>query len=237
MIFSFLCSRPIGSCICFSLPRLFNYVAVFLFYCSGKAYIKSRFCRGVPDAKIRIYDVGRKRAGVDEFPYSCHLISGEKEQISSEALEAARITVNKYMTKTTGKEGFHLRIRKHPYQVLRINKMLTCAGADRLQTGMRGAYGKPNGLAARCLIGSKIMTIRTKESNRLHAFEAFRRATYKFPGRQNIVDSGLYGFTPYTKEVYETLQSQGRLIPSGDHAQVRRGRGRINDNSILLVKA
>lgn len=83
------------------------------------------------DAKIRIYDVGRKRADVTEFPYSCHLISGEKEQLSSEALEAARITVNKYMTKTAGKDAFHLRIRVHPFHVLRINKMLTCAGADR----------------------------------------------------------------------------------------------------------
>lgn len=83
------------------------------------------------DPKIRIFDVGRKRATVDEFPYSCHLLSGEKEQISSESLEAARITVNKYMTKTTGRDGFHLRVRKHPFHVLRINKMLTCAGADR----------------------------------------------------------------------------------------------------------
>ena len=87
------------------------------------------FC--LPDPKIRIYDVGKKRAQVDEFPVAVHLVSGEKEQLSSEALEAARIAVNKYMTKMAGKEAFHLRIRVHPFHVLRINKMLTCAGADR----------------------------------------------------------------------------------------------------------
>jgi large subunit ribosomal protein L10e len=108
-------------------------------------------------------------------------------------LEAARIAVNKYMTKTCGKEGFHLRIRVHPFHVLRINKMLTCAGADRLQTGMRGAYGKPVGLVGRVLIGSKIMTIRTKASNLVHANEALRRCKYKFPGRQNVVASNKYG--------------------------------------------
>jgi len=59
------------------------------------------------------------------------VISLEREQISSEALEAARIAANKYLLKFTGKEGFHLRVRVHPYQVLRINKMLSCAGADR----------------------------------------------------------------------------------------------------------
>ena len=30
-----------------------------------------------------------------------------------------------------------------PHHVIRINKMLSCAEADRLQTGMCGAFGKP----------------------------------------------------------------------------------------------
>merc|ERR1712117_709192 len=68
-------------------------------YCKNKPYPKSRFCRGVPDPKIRIYDIGRKRAGVDEFPCCVHLISDELEQLSGEALEAARICANKYMVK------------------------------------------------------------------------------------------------------------------------------------------
>ena len=60
-----------------------------------------------------------------------HLICLEKIQISSEALEAARITANRYLTKMCGKEGFHCRLRVRPYHVTRINKMLSCAGADR----------------------------------------------------------------------------------------------------------
>lgn len=64
-------------------------------YCKNKPYPKSRFCRGVPDAKIRIYDVGRKKADAQEFPAVVHLLSGEYEQISSEALEAARVCANK----------------------------------------------------------------------------------------------------------------------------------------------
>jgi len=83
------------------------------------------------DPKIRIYDIGRKDAAVDDFPLCVHLCSGEKEQLSSESLEAARIVVNKYMTKIVGKDNFHLRVRVHPYHVIRINKMLSCAGADR----------------------------------------------------------------------------------------------------------
>lgn len=49
----------------------------------------------MPDPKIRIFDLGRKKAGVDDFPLCVHLVSNEYEQVSSEALEAARICANK----------------------------------------------------------------------------------------------------------------------------------------------
>ena len=90
-------------------------------YIKNKPYPKSRFNRGVPDGKIRIFDMGRKKALVDEFPLCVHLVSNEQQQVSSEALEAARISANKYLSKTTGKDNFHLRIRAHPYHVIRIN--------------------------------------------------------------------------------------------------------------------
>ena len=81
--------------------------------------------------RIRIFDLGRKRASVVEFPFCCHLVSDEYEQLFSEALKAARICANKYVTKTSGKDSFHLRVRIHPFHVLCINKMLSCAGANR----------------------------------------------------------------------------------------------------------
>uniref|UniRef100_A0A8D8ZNB5 60S ribosomal protein L10 n=1 Tax=Cacopsylla melanoneura TaxID=428564 RepID=A0A8D8ZNB5_9HEMI len=40
-------------------------------------------------------------------------------------------------------------------------KMLSCAGPDRLQTGMRGAYGKPQGTVARVNIEQPIMSVRS----------------------------------------------------------------------------
>uniref|UniRef100_A0A669BIL9 Ribosomal protein L10 n=1 Tax=Oreochromis niloticus TaxID=8128 RepID=A0A669BIL9_ORENI len=166
-------------------------------YCKNKPYPKSRFCRGVPDPKIRIFDLGRKKAKVDEFPLCGHMVSDEYEQLSSEALEAARICANKYMVKTCGKDGFHIRMRLHPFHVIRINKMLSCAGADRLQTGMRGAFGKPQGTVARVHIGQVIMSVRTKAQNKEHVVEALRRAKFKFPGRQKIHISKKYGFTKF----------------------------------------
>lgn len=83
------------------------------------------------DAKIRIFDLGSKKMPVETFPICVHLVSNEYEQLSSEALEAGRICCNKYMVKFAGKDQFHIRMRLHPFHVLRINKMLSCAGADR----------------------------------------------------------------------------------------------------------
>lgn len=184
-------------------------------YCKNKPYPKSRFCRGVPDPKIRIYDLGRKKARVDELPCCVHLISKEWEQISSEALEAARICANKYLVKTCGKDAFHLRVRVHPFHVTRINKMLSCAGADRLQTGMRGAFGKPQGTVARVNIDQVILSVRVKENHKENVIEALRRAKFKFPGRQKVVVSRKWGFTKWDTEDYQALRKEGRLQPDG----------------------
>merc|ERR1712194_930490 len=134
-------------------------------------------------------------------------VSDEKQQLSMEALEAARIACNKYLTTTVGKDNYHIRVRPHPFHVLRVNKMLSCAGADRLQTGMRGAFGKTYGKAARVNIGQVLISVRVKDEKTANAIEALRRAKYKFPGRQKIHVSHNWGFTKF--------QAEGRLVPDG----------------------
>ncbi|KAJ3682927.1 hypothetical protein LUZ60_013154 [Juncus effusus] len=193
----------------------------------NKPYPKSRFCRGVPDPKIRIYDVGMKKKGVDELPFCVHLVSWEKENVSSEALEAARIACGKYMTKYGGKDSFHLRVRAHPFHVLRINKMLSCAGADRLQTGMRGAFGKPLGTCARVSIGQVLLSVRCRDLNARHAQEALRRAKFKFPGRQKIIVSDKWGFTKFKRSDYVKYKSEGRLIADGVNAKLMNWHGSL----------
>merc|ERR1711861_11039 len=191
----------------------------------NKPYPKSRYCRGVPDPKIRIYDAGMKKYSVDAFPACVHLVSFEKEQVSSESLEAGRIAANKYMVKNAGKDNFHLRVRLHPYHVLRINKMLSCAGADRLQTGMRGAFGKPQGWVARCMINQIIYSVRTRPQFEDAAFEALRRAKFKIPGRQYIVSSANHGFSKLTRDKYQEMKEAGHLIKDGVNVKPCYGKG------------
>ncbi|KHN32842.1 60S ribosomal protein L10-3 [Glycine soja] len=120
-----------------------------------------------------IYDVGMKKKGVDEFPFCVHLVCWEKENVSSEALESA----------------FHLRVRMDPSHVLRINKMLSCAGADRLQIGMRGAFGKLLATCARVAIGQVHLSVCCKDNNNHHAQEALRCAKFKFLRCHKIIVS------------------------------------------------
>ena len=132
--------------------------------------------------------------------------------------------------KQAGKEGFHMRVRAHPFHVVRINKMLSCAGADRLQTGMRGAFGKPNGLVARVNIGQILLSVRTRDSHRANAIEALRRSQYKFPGRQKIIVSKNWGFTPLRRDEYVERRKDGRVRPDGAYVQFLRDHGPLGYN-------
>jgi len=201
-------------------------------YCKNKPYIKSRYLRGVPDPKIAIFDVGKKSAHTDDFPLCVHLVCGEKQQLGSECMEAGRIVVNKYMFKNTGKDTFHMRIRIHPFHVLRQNKMLSCAGADRLSSGMRHAFGKALGVCARVKIGQIIYSCRAALNKKAHLIEALRRASYKFAGRQHIVVSNKWGFTPFTRDEYKRLRGMDRLYDQGNHVTLKNGHGLIAEQGV-----
>jgi len=196
--------------------------------CNGKPFPKSRYNRGVPDPKIRSYDIGFKRAKYDELPIQVILVSKELEQISSEALEAARVAANKLLLNKCKKEGYHLKMRIHPWHVLRINKMLSCAGADRLQTGMRGAYGKPVGKVARVNIDQVIMSVRTKEEFIEVAKDALRRAAMKYPGRQKVFVSKKMGFSDLTHQEFIKARNEGKIKGDGAFCRIRSARGPLS---------
>ena len=59
------------------------------------------------------------------------------------------------------------------------NYALPLFAPRRLQTGMRGAYGKPQGLAARVKIGQILISCRARDGNEHHIQEAFRKCKFK----------------------------------------------------------
>jgi len=133
-----------------------------------------------------IYDVRAKGAPIDFFPFVSHLVCDEKQQITSEAIEASRVAINKYITKHISKDGYHTQMRAHPFHVLRANKMLSWAGAYRLSSGMRHSYGKPIGVSARVDIGQILLSVRSKDTMEPHSIESMRRGKFTFAGRQKL---------------------------------------------------
>ena len=194
-------------------------------YIQGKAYPKSKYNRAVPDPKLRFYDIGLKNGKWDCFPACVHLVSDEQEQLTSEGLEAFRVAATKYLTLKLTKDGFHFRMRKHPWHVVRINKMLSCAGADRIQSGMRGAFGKSYGKASRVWIGDIIASVRVRTADVKIALEAMRRGKHKLPGRQKICISNKFGFSEYTKAEIEEMKVKNTLIVKGSHVKRERNHG------------
>ena len=59
--------------------------------------------------------------------------------------------------------------------------MMAFAGADRLQDGMRQAFGKPIGTAARVHPKQAVLEIRIKKEHLNKAMEALRRGASKLP--------------------------------------------------------
>ncbi len=149
-----------------------------------RAYTRKDYIRKIPGSRIVQYDMGNLSA---EFPLTVSLAVKEPAELSHNALEAARIASNRYMQRKSGRMGYHLKIRVYPHHIVRENPMATGAGADRVQDGMRKAFGKPVSSVALVKANQRILTIKTNKRNFNDAKEALRRAAMKFPVPCRIV--------------------------------------------------
>ena len=112
---------------------------------------------------------------------------------------------------------------------------------------MRGAFGKPQGTVARVNIGLPIMSIRSSDKYKAAVVESLRRAKFKFPGRQKVIQvwitwkakgcskivlfffkiyvSKKWGFTKFERGVYETMKENAQLEPDGANVKYRPDHG------------
>jgi large subunit ribosomal protein L10e len=83
--------------------------------------------------------------------------------------------------KDVGRSNFHFKVRVYPHHVLRENKQATGAGADRVSEGMRLAFGKAVGTAARVDPGQKILTVYSTPQYLEKIKDALRHSAHKLP--------------------------------------------------------
>ena len=149
---------------------------------NGQPYTRKKYIKGKPQIKIAKFEGGQK----GDYDFSVHHLINEKMQLTHMAIESTRLTANKTLEKAAGESGYFSKLRIYPHVLLRENKMIAAAGADRLQEGMRRAFGKAVSLAARVKRGQCIMELQVKKEHVEAAQNALKLACVKLPGTPTI---------------------------------------------------
>ncbi|MFX1491076.1 MAG: 50S ribosomal protein L16 [Promethearchaeota archaeon] len=142
-------------------------------------YTRKEYVKRIPGNKVVLWRMGKRRNR--NFQLTLSLLAKEAVQIRHSALEAMRVSANRFLTKQLGPENYFLWLRTYPHQILREKKMMAFAGADRIQEGMRRSFGKPFALAARVKPGQPVLTLEVNYRDLDTAKSALRRAAMKLP--------------------------------------------------------
>ncbi|MFH0884547.1 MAG: 50S ribosomal protein L16 [Candidatus Micrarchaeota archaeon] len=144
---------------------------------------RKSFIKAMPHADLHQFRMGVMKPDYD-------LILSLKSEgpiiIRDNAIESARQSMNKHLEKTAP-GAFYFQVRVYPHHIIRENKMIAGAGADRLQKGMRQAFGRPTDRAARLKTGTKLFTIHSYKANEANMKVAMGRGLRKLSGRYRVV--------------------------------------------------
>jgi large subunit ribosomal protein L10e len=143
----------------------------------GQAYTRKKFARGFPPPKIVKFTIGDTKAN---FDYEAKLVATKRVQIRHSALEAARVATNRVLMDKLVND-YLMQVHPYPHIILRENKMIFGAHADRLQQGMRRSFGKAIGTAARIEPNQVLITVKVKANAVETAKESLKRGSTKLP--------------------------------------------------------
>jgi large subunit ribosomal protein L10e len=143
------------------------------------AYTRREYITGIPGSKIAQHKMGTTERDPEDYPVQISLVVEEECQLRHGSLEASRLSANRHLIKELGENNYKMILRKFPHQVIRENKQATGAGADRVSDGMRAAFGKIVGTAARIDAGERLFTAYCEVDQADAVKEAFRRAYNK----------------------------------------------------------
>jgi len=147
-----------------------------------RPYTRVEFIHGAPQPRLAKHDYGAWRGS---YEYRLRLVARESVQVRDAALEAARVASGKALSQRIG-DNFYLALKAHPHHVLRENKMIFGAHADRLQEGMSRAFGRPAGRAARIEAGEEVFELYVYGKDLELAKQALRVAASKLPKSYDI---------------------------------------------------
>jgi len=149
----------------------------------GQAYTRREYVKGFPPPKIVKFTMGDTKGTWD---YEARLISKQRKQIRHSALEATRVATNRVLIDKLIND-YYMQVLPFPHVILRENKMIFGAHADRLQQGMRRSFGRTIGTAARIEPGQTLIIVRVKAAAMETAKESLKRGLAKLPLTCRIV--------------------------------------------------
>jgi large subunit ribosomal protein L10e len=143
-----------------------------------KSYVKS-----LPHKNLNTYEQGVMK---EDYDAKIVLLTKDAVQIRDNAMEAARQTLNRHLDRRIS-GSYKFIIKKYPHQILRENRMLSGAGADRISKGMRKSFGKPSDLAARFRQNDAVFEVYTYSNKFDVVSEAYRKAGQKLSGNFKVL--------------------------------------------------
>ncbi len=145
---------------------------------------RKSFVKAMPHRNLNVYNMGDVKG---KFDLQFDLATNTDQQRRDNAIESGRQAANKFLEKLIP-NGYHFKVRAYPHNVIRENKMIAGAGADRLQKGMRKSFGRATTRGARLRTGQVLFTIKTTMVNRANVLEAFQRAKKKLGSQFDIIE-------------------------------------------------
>lgn len=154
-----------------------------------KSSVKSKsYVKAIPPQKIvklHMGDISGFEKG--KFNLLLRLVCLENVQMRDNALEAARQSVHHELEENLLGQ-YYFSVRVYPHHILRENKMLTGAGADRMQTGMSQSFGSNIGRAAFVKEGQDIFIVAISSEKAMRLARGFlEKIKAKLPCRTRII--------------------------------------------------
>lgn len=148
----------------------------------SKSYIKT-----IPPSKIAKFNMGDvEKFNKGGFSHRIFIVVSKPIQLRDNSIEASRQLIIRHLERNL-KKDFYMEVNAYPHHILRENKMLTGAGADRMQTGMQHSFGKPVGVAAQLHKNGKIFTIACNEKDIPVIRTIIKKARPKLPKEKAVI--------------------------------------------------
>jgi len=136
-----------------------------------------------PQLKVRQFNMGNPLLPYDTVG---DLVSKDSLDIRDNAIESVRSGVNRMLVKALGKDGYFMKVRIYPSQLMRENKQAQGAGADRVSQGMTLPFGIPIGRSSRVKKGQALYSVLCMSTQKDIVKKCLLRAKSKLPCKTQV---------------------------------------------------